>query len=88
MFTIFIEVIISIFVVNFKAKRHPYLISFIKGMLVAICGFLYLNYFNSDPIPKNRLFNAFLLVLGAGVFLSLILMFFVWLDSSENKPNK
>lgn len=89
MFTILIDVIISVFVVNFKASGHPYLICFIKGMFTAVAMFLYFlieGYIDNDPVPIERMFVFVPVIFGVGIGLSLLLMLFTWLNSdTESK---
>lgn len=39
MITLIAEVIISIFISNFKSEDHPYLINFFKGITIGLIGY-------------------------------------------------
>ena len=39
MITLIAEIIISIFISNFKADEHPYLLNFFKGVTIGLIGY-------------------------------------------------
>lgn len=41
MLTIFIEIIMSVFIANFKASEYPIITTVVRGLLVAIVLFLF-----------------------------------------------
>lgn len=52
MLTIFIEIIMSVFIANFKASDHPIITTVVRGILVAITIFLfgiYLSVKDKEP---------------------------------------
>lgn len=43
MITLIAEIIISIFISNFKADEHPYLLNFFKGITIGLIGYAFGN---------------------------------------------
>ncbi|WP_119690947.1 hypothetical protein, partial [Acinetobacter soli] len=77
MLTAFIEIIISFFIANFEAKNHPYLISFIKGIIAGLVAFLLIAtkiYFNLGYLDFDNIQFGIFICLSIGFILSLILM--------------
>lgn len=87
MLTIFIEIIMSVFIANFKASEHPIITATVRGALVALTVFLFGIYIQ---IKDQDHFNWWFLLgisLGIGflltIFLLLIEIFFNWVDRKK-----
>ena len=83
MLTTLIEVIISVFIANFEARNHPYLISFIKGLVAGIFGFLVTAtkiYLSTGNLDFNNIKLGIFISLSIGLILSCILMFLTFLE--------
>jgi len=88
MLTLLVELIVGIFIANFKVSEHPYFSNLITGILIGIASFIFGNiiflYENNFFIPINKQIQIFLITQGIGficfIILS-ILAFFKRIDS-------
>ena len=88
MLTIIAEVIISFFISNYESEKYPYLISFFKGIVLGVSGFILgmlIDFFNKDLMDLQGILLFFLISIGIGLLASLFFMGCKWLDlNSKN----
>ncbi|MDQ9820509.1 hypothetical protein RFY44_16785 [Acinetobacter bereziniae] len=88
MLTIIAEVIISFFISNYESEKYPYLISFFKGIVLSVSGFILgmlIDFFNKDLMDLQGVLLFFLISIGIGLLCSLFFMGCKWLDlNSKN----
>lgn len=88
MLTIIAEVIISFFISNYESEKYPYLISFFKGIVLGVSGFILgmlIDFFNKDLMDLQGVLLFFLISIGIGLLCSLFFMGCKWLDlNSKN----
>ncbi|WP_414436008.1 hypothetical protein [Acinetobacter bereziniae] len=88
MLTIIAEVIISFFISNYESEKYPYLISFFKGIVLGVSGFILgmlIDFFNKDLMDLQGVLLFFLISIGIGLSCSLFFMGCKWLDlNSKN----
>ncbi len=72
MFTILVEIVMSVFIANFKVKDHPVLSALIRGLLVAIVLFFLIIISDIRQGGESSIYLALLVSLVAGVVLSAI----------------
>ncbi|OBY75640.1 hypothetical protein [Acinetobacter gyllenbergii] len=91
MLTILAEVIIAFFVSNYESEKHPYQMSFVKGIILAGAGFILAmisGYLNNDRLSLSQTVIFFFLSLGIGLIVSLFFMLCVWFDHQVEKDKK
>ena len=80
MLTLLVEVILGVFVSNFKASEHPYISNFIKGILIGIIGFIFGNiigyYENNTFLSLNDQILYFFVSQGIGFIFFIFYSFF------------
>ncbi|WP_288413890.1 hypothetical protein [uncultured Acinetobacter sp.] len=75
MLTVLIEVIMSVFIANFKASEHPIINIIVKGVLIAIVMFLLVLFSDiSQGKETTKLLNI-VLALAIGLVISIVVFF-------------
>lgn len=72
MFTILIEIVMSVFIANFKVEDRPILSALIRGLFVAIVLFFLIIISDIRQGGKSSIYLALLVSLVVGVVLSAI----------------
>lgn len=87
MLTIFIEIIMSVFIANFKASEHPIITIIVQGFLLALIIFLFGIYLFLKEQDKLNLGFLLAVSLGIGflvtIFLLIIEIIFNWVDKKK-----
>ena len=72
MLTVLVEVIMSVFIANFKASEHPIINIIVKGVLIAIVMFLLVLFSDiSQGKETTKLLNI-VLALAIGLVISIV----------------
>ncbi|OBY75639.1 hypothetical protein [Acinetobacter gyllenbergii] len=84
MLTILVEIIMSVFIANFKASEHPIISAVARGILIMATIFfmgLFSTFFNGNEFSlKFALIVSFVLGLLGSILLFLIEVFFNYVD--------
>ncbi|QIO07980.1 hypothetical protein [Acinetobacter lanii] len=88
MLTILVEIIMGVFIANYRASEHPIITLLIRGLLVAIAIFIYGIYLSYDENEKFDLVFVTMVSLGIGLLVTLALFiieyFFKWLETNKS----
>lgn len=85
MLTIFIEIMMSVFIANFKASEHPIITTVVRGVLFAITIFIFGIYFSISDKENFDLIFIVSLSLVSGLFMTVFLLL---IDIIFNKIDK
>ncbi|WP_309802347.1 hypothetical protein [Acinetobacter bereziniae] len=73
---------------NYESEKYPYLISFFKGIVLGVSGFILgvlIDFFNKDLMDFQGVLLFLLISIGIGLLASLFFMGCKWLDlNSKN----
>ena len=75
MLTILVEVIMSVFIANFKASEHPIITIIVKGVLIAIVIFLLVLFSDISHGKETTVLLTILLALAIGLVISIVVFF-------------
>ncbi|MEQ1322624.1 hypothetical protein [Acinetobacter soli] len=75
MLTVLIEVIMSVFIVNFKASEHPIINIIVKGVLIAIVMFLLVLFSDISQGKETKKLLNIVLALAIGFVISIVVFF-------------
>jgi hypothetical protein len=86
MFTILVEVIMSIFITNFKANEHPIINFVVRGFLISIVMFLLMVFSDISSGEESSIGLALSISVVGGVIISIgILMVEVFFNYIDRK---
>ncbi|MHA3891162.1 hypothetical protein [Acinetobacter sp. GXMZU3951] len=86
MFTILVEVIMSIFITNFKANEHPIINVVVRGFLISIVMFLLMVFSDISSGEESSIGLALSISVVGGVIISIgILMVEVFFNYIDRK---
>jgi len=75
MLTILVEVIMSVFIANFKASEHPIINIIVKGVLIAIVMFLLVLFSDISQGKETTILLNIVLALAIGLVISIVVFF-------------
>lgn len=86
MFTILVEIIMSVFIANFKANEHPIINVVVRGFLIAVVMFLLMIFSDISSAEKSSIGLALVISVAGGVIVSIgILMIEVFFNYMDRK---
>ncbi|MGQ1126358.1 hypothetical protein ACT4VC_00375 [Acinetobacter baumannii] len=74
MLTMLVEVIMSVFIANFKASEHPIINTFIQGIIIAIVMFLLMMFSDFSNGKESSIGLGLAISIGFGFCISLFLI--------------
>ncbi|WP_202742648.1 hypothetical protein [Acinetobacter calcoaceticus] len=75
MLTVLVEVIMSVFIANFKASEHPIINIIVKGVLIAIVMFLLVLFSDISRGKETTVLLNIVLALAIGLVISIVVFF-------------
>jgi len=86
MLTILVEVIMSVFIANFKANEHPIINVVVRGFLIAVVMFLLMIFSDISSAEKSSIGLALVISVVGGIIVSIgILMIEVFFNYIDRK---
>lgn len=86
MFTILVEVIMSVFIANFKANEHPIINAVVRGVLISVVMFLLMVFSDISSGEESSIGLALAISVAGGVIISIgILMVEVFFNYIDRK---
>ncbi|MCH7307173.1 hypothetical protein MMO38_03325 [Acinetobacter sp. NIPH 1852] len=88
MLTILVEIIMSVFIANFKANEHPITNVIVRGMLIAIVMFLIMIFSDFSSGKESSIGLGLAISIAGGVIISIgiliIEIFFNYIDRKKS----
>jgi len=75
MLTVLVEVIMSVFIANFKASKHRIINIIVKGVLIAIVMFLLVLFSDISRGKETTVLLNIVLALAIGLVISIVVFF-------------
>ncbi|MGE8646305.1 hypothetical protein [Acinetobacter vivianii] len=86
MLIILVEVIMSVFIANFKANEHPIINVVVRGFLIAVVMFLLMVFSDISSAGKSSIGLALVISVAGGIMVSIgILMIEVFFNYMDRK---
>lgn len=86
MLTILVEVIMSVFIANFKVNEHPIINVVVRGFLIAVVMFLLMVFSDISSAGKSSIGLALVISVAGGIMVSIgILMIEVFFNYMDRK---
>ncbi|MCH7294841.1 hypothetical protein ACG9XS_06790 [Acinetobacter gyllenbergii] len=86
MFTILVEVMMSVFIANFKANEHPVINVMVRGFLISVVMFLLMVFLDISSGKESSIGLALVISVAGGVIISIgILMVEVFFNYIDRK---
>lgn len=83
MLTIFVELLMSRLIADYKVEKYPYSSNFIKGILIGLVGFfigMVPDVFNGNVISYLNIFIYFFICQLIGFGVAVFLIFLYWIE--------
>ncbi|MEN5172647.1 hypothetical protein ABE427_07880 [Acinetobacter higginsii] len=71
MFTLLVEVMMSVFIANFKANEHPVIIEMVRGFLISVVMFLLIVFLDISSGKESSIGLALAISVLCGVIISI-----------------
>ncbi|HGY4638412.1 TPA: hypothetical protein ACNV0F_001041 [Acinetobacter baumannii] len=75
MLTVLVEVIMSVFIANFKASEHPIINIIVKGVLIAAGMFFLVLFSDISQDKETTILLNIVLALAIGLLISIVVFF-------------